>query len=96
MKTEKTDLTVVAISSNTNSFGLKSVILFRGDRRAFQGLASAYNLPFVGQVFAFMPTYFECVRELNPRPDIQTFKLALSGAALANAPKNSLDNQSNS
>lgn len=79
----KTDLTVVAISSNTNSFGLKSVILFRGDRHAFQALASQHNLPFLGQTFAFLPTYFECVSEL-PRPSAQVFKAALIAAELAN------------
>jgi len=80
-----TDLTVVAISSNTNSFGLKSVTLFRGDRRAFQALANQHNMPFRGQVFAFMPTYFECVTEL-PRPSVEVFNLAQSAAVLANAP----------
>ncbi len=77
------DLTVVGISSNTNSFGLKSVVLFRGDGRAFQALSSQYNLPFRGQVFAFMPTYFECVTELV-RPSAEVFKLAMCAAELAN------------
>ena len=83
MQTMKSDLTVVAISSNTNSFGLKSIVMFRGDGRAFQGLASMYNMPFRGQVFAFMPTYFECITEL-PRPSAEVFKLAMSAATLAN------------
>ena len=83
MKRMKSDLTVVGISSNTNSFGLKSIIMFRGDGRAFQGLASAYNMPFRGQTFAFMPTYFECVTEL-PKPPAKIFKAALIAAELAN------------
>jgi hypothetical protein len=83
MKTMKSDLTVVAISSNTNAFGLKNIILFRGDGRAFQGMASAYNLPFLGQCFAFMPTYFECMTEM-PRPPRKVFKAALIAAELAN------------
>ena len=89
--TMKNDLTVVAISSNTNSFGLYSVVMFRGDRRAFQGYASQYHLPFKGQVFAFMPTYFECVTELSPRPSVELFKSAIIAAELANAPKSTLN-----
>jgi hypothetical protein len=85
----KEAVTVVAVSSNTNSFGLKSVIFFRDDRRAFQGLQSAYGsqpLPFRGQRFAFLPAGLECVTEL-PRPSVKVFKLALSASTLANAPK---------
>jgi hypothetical protein len=48
-------LTIIAISSNTNAFGLRSHLLLSPDGRAWRALLSAYGSPShrVGDTLAF-------------------------------------------
>lgn len=77
---------VVAISSNTNSFGLRNLVIFGPEGEAWSALSSQHNLPFRGQAFAYLPTYWECVRKM-PKPPAEVYKLALKAAELANMEK---------
>jgi hypothetical protein len=83
---------VVAISENQNSFGLSSIVLFGPEGRAWRALSSKYNMPFRGQAFAYLPSYWECVTPL-PKPPAETYRLAVCAATLVNAFAGSLDEE---
>lgn len=75
-------LTVIAVSSNTNSFGLRSVIFAGPAREAWEGLANYLNAPTVGAVLSVpegqdVVTFLtrrslECVRRLPDLPKATT------------------------
>lgn len=80
------EFTVIAVSANTNSFGLKSIIILAADGEAWQLLQSAYGttpLPERGDVLSFKlasvrPQFgstYECPAPLPPTPAAKAKKI---------------------
>lgn len=71
-------LKVIAVSSNHNSFGLRSMILISDNGQGWQALANDLNVKAKGTVFEIpedqsVSTFlclqsFECTRRLDPDP----------------------------
>lgn len=93
MRAHTIEVRVVAVSSNTNSFGLHSVVLFAKDGRAYQTLSNDLSLPLRGgsAIFAVDDNGrvsgtsialqgWETLTEL-PKPSADVFKAGWKGAA---------------